>query len=112
MPCGDYRGRTESGDHVHFQANQFRCKLGKSVEPSFRPSKFENDVSSLDVSEIPQPLPKGLHERLRWGTGLQHSDMRDLSRRLRLGGEGHEQHAKDQGQGQSSRTQLHCGPPE
>src|SRR5262245_44826498 len=48
-------GRTECHDDVHLESDQIGSKLREAVELIFREMFRDEDVPSLDVTELPQP---------------------------------------------------------
>ena len=83
------RGRsTWRDDDVRLEANQLGGQVGQSLDPPPCEPDHNGNVLTLDVTELAQPLPEGVE--LYRGSGRaeeQKADPRNLSRRLRLGGE-------------------------
>src|SRR5262249_56033173 len=59
------------GDPIRLRTDQFRCKIGKPVELSLRPSIFEGNIATFHVSKLSQSLSGRLDQRLRRRAGLQ-----------------------------------------
>ena len=47
-------------NHVDFESNELGSKVGKAVKLAIRISGLDNNILSLDVTEIAQTLPESL----------------------------------------------------
>src|SRR5262249_18468665 len=55
----DCRGERSRGDHVHSTTDQVRCQCWQPFVLAFRPTKFDCDVPTFDISNVAQALPIG-----------------------------------------------------
>ena len=60
-------GDVQCHDHIDLEEDQLGCKLGESIQPTFRGAKLECNVSSLHIAKFTQSFPKPGPERLRVG---------------------------------------------
>src|SRR5262249_47388976 len=65
-------------DHIHLECHQLGDQRGPPPGLALVPAVFECDRLALDVVEVAQPLPEGLHRRARRGTRRENADARDL----------------------------------
>src|SRR5262249_59240616 len=75
-------GRAQRGDYIDLQSDQLCGQFGKPVELSLGPSIFQDNVATLDVSQLPQPFSHSLDQRLGRRAGLQNAEAPYLPRRL------------------------------
>src|SRR5262245_60648589 len=81
--------RVLGNEEAHVEVQQFLSKAAESVELPVSEPHFDDDVSSLFPTEVPESLTKcgptshGRFTRQR----REHSDLHWCPRRLRLGGE-------------------------
>jgi hypothetical protein len=55
---GERRLRTHRNDHVNLKPDQLCRKIGEPVKLSFREPVLDDDVLSLDIAKLAQPLPE------------------------------------------------------
>ena len=72
-------------DHVHAGTNEISRKLGKPFVFSLRPAVIDDDVRTLDVTEVVQPQVESLYLARVGGRrrGPQKPNLRDLLLRAR-----------------------------
>ena len=54
-------------NHLHLESNQLGRQVREPLVPPLRPAPLNNEVLTLDIAEIAQPLPEGLHRWTRLG---------------------------------------------
>ena len=81
--------RASSGhDHINLERNQFGRKRGEPLELPLGRSVFNDDVATLDVTEVTQSLTEGLvQEGVSALVERQEANSSDLGRLLGFGGE-------------------------
>jgi hypothetical protein len=76
--------RSPRNDHMHVEANQLGHQLGQALAATIGGTIVDNQILSLDVSELSQSSEEAIHVgpvELA-GCGVQHSDSPDLACKL------------------------------
>ena len=62
VPGCQRRGRGIRSDDINLQANQLRCEVGEPIEVSLGPAPLDDDVVSVNIAELAQPVYWGVEE--------------------------------------------------
>jgi hypothetical protein len=104
MGCGS------GHDDINLERNQFGRESGEPLDLPLVISVFNDDVATLDVTEVTQPLTEGLvHKGVSGQVGRQVTYSSDLGRLLGLSRKRAEEPTEEKGDAEGEPRRSHLG---